>query len=187
MELRQYLTIFRRHFLAIIIFSLAGAAIAISWAARLPSGFKAEQLFFIVPPKAVNNDLYNFQGYFGQEKARNATDTAVAILASSDFVKLVPPSAAITARKIAPQVISIAATTNQEGSAANLLEKAALIFNQKMVDLTEGDYAIQLKAVGTNPSVASAAPNKVILAVGGFVAGLTFALFVVGLKNYFKL
>lgn len=188
MELRQYLAIFKKHFWAISLFGVVGAVTAFVFVARLPSGVRLEQLFYIVPPASPKEDTYNFEGYFRQEKARNVTDTVVAILGSADFAQtVVVPPEAVSVHKIAPQLISIAVTSSQQENAKILLEKAVLSFNQKMADLVGFEQAVQLKPVANNPLTASVTQNKFILVIFGAVAGITFALFVVGLKTYFKL
>ena len=186
MELKQYLKIFKQYSPLIIAFSLLGAALAFVLTPRLPSGYTASQLFYVVSPKLAQNPSYNFEGYFIQEEARNFTDSAIAILSSADFTsELAGPNLSINARKAAPQVIRLSVTAETPENSRKLLTKAVSSFNQKMVDLT-GDQAVRIKAVGPEMEATFAGFNQKIMMVFGFLIGAIFAILTVSLKTYFK-
>lgn len=201
MELKQYLTIFKKHWLFILVFALSGATVAYLFSAKLPSGYQQDQLFFISSSQ-TESEGYTFEGYYGQEKARNFTDTAIAILESPEFlIETSIPDAKISAHKLTPQLVRITVTSTNPEAAAGLMPEIASNFNQKIRDLTESDQTIlsdktsllsdktslQITAVGPGSPTYYVAPSKKIYIPFGFAIGLTFAGFVIALKTYFKL
>ncbi|OGD97569.1 hypothetical protein A3G16_03365 [Candidatus Curtissbacteria bacterium RIFCSPLOWO2_12_FULL_41_16] len=189
MELKQYLAVFKQYSFFILIFTIIGAALSLIYVSKLPSGIHLEQLFFVTSSQtSINSPNLSYpDDYFAQEKARNFTDTAVSILESQDFSQeVITFPETISAQKIAPQVIKLAVTSQTPQSARLLIQKAVVKFNQKLQDLA-GSEPIQLKAIGENSNLVPNFPNKKILASAGAVAGFTFALFVTGLKTYFRL
>lgn len=190
MELKEFLKIIKKNILFIIITALAGGVIGFSSSGFFPSGYSQSQLFFITQPasQVQTNQEYDFEGYYQQEKSRSFTDTAIAILESSDFTsEVLNPQNLLSVRKIAPQVIRITVSSQTPQSLKGQTEKIASSFNSKIIDLTGSTASAQLKAVGrANDSIFSGFNNK-ILFLFGLLLGTTFALFITGLKNYFKL
>lgn len=174
MELKAFLKILSKYLLLILAFAILGLIAAYALA-KAPQGAQVEQLFFI-PPSADSADLQ--AAYYGQETARNFTDTAVSILESADFRSSVPAQGQITARKVAPQLIRISATANDAGAAKNLMETTINSFNQK--------FPQKLSAVGQGPHEVIPRPSKHIMLAAGLITGIIFALFVVSIKEYFK-
>lgn len=185
MELREFLKIATRNIWAIIIFSVIGAVLAASIATKTSATVHLEQLFFI-PAKSPNPESQIGTGYYDQETARNFTDTAVAILESPDFAKELKGQGTISVRKVAPQIIRISANAPHLQTAKGQIDEAASTFNRKMVDLS-GTTLYELKAVGTGPQRTFSSPSKKVAAIFGVLAGSVFAIFAIGLKNYFKL
>src|SRR3989344_4816618 len=116
MELKFYLQIIKKNLALIASLALIGAFSAYFSTSFLESGYKATGTFYL-SNNSSNEDQqrYNFDGYFSQSTAINATDTTVAILTSSDFQKEFSGSqASVGVRKIAPQVIEITTTSQDQ-------------------------------------------------------------------------
>lgn len=183
MELNQYLVIFKKHFIFIASFAILGSFFAFLLGSKLPSGYRAEQLFYIVDSQPAK-EAEILPSYYSQEKARNFTDTAVAILSSPDFANYQSP---VSARKIAPQIIRLTATANDPQTAQNLVEKASINFNQKLRNSADLNSSLEIRAVGKSMPPTDIAISPKIALFGGFIIGLILAIFVVALKTYFKL
>jgi len=187
MELREYIRLLRKNIGAVIVLVLFGALLSLLISAKLPSGYSQSQTFYIVAPKETSREFYDYEGYFGQQKARDFTDTAVVLLGSDDFRREVNISdVSLTARKVAPQVIKLTTTAKSASEAKDALEKTSQSFNQKLVSLAGQDQALQIKPVGQVQPGYFTSPNKKILAVFGASLGFVFAVLVISLKTYFK-
>ncbi|MBI2327136.1 hypothetical protein HYU92_02350 [Candidatus Curtissbacteria bacterium] len=188
MELKQYLAIFKKYSVFILAFAAVGAASAFIVAARLPSGYRLDQLFYLWPAQNQSDNFYNFDGFYAQEKARNFTDTAVAILASPDFLKEVTqPYESIAVRKTAPQLIRITSIGSTPEDTQILMQKTLTSINQKLTSLASPNPQVQLRAISQDKEVTYQAPNKKILIPFGAIIGAILAIFIAGLKTYFKL
>jgi len=179
MELKEFIRLFKKNALAVIFFILIGLVLSILISAKLPSGYNQSQTFYIVEPKENAGDFYDYEGYYGQQKARDFTDTAVAILQSENFPNL-------TVRKVAPQVIKLTATAESADESENLLDRVKGSFNQELVSLSGQDQALQIRPIGQVQPASFVSPNKKLLAVFGASLGFVFGVLVVGLKTYFK-
>ena len=187
MELRKYLAILKKNWFFILIFAIFGAATAQIIASKLPSGYSKNQLFLITTSEK-QSESFSAEGYYAQERARNFTDTAVAILQSPEFLKEASrQEVAISAQKIAPQLIRVTAITPKPEDADFQIDKISSTLNQQLADLTGPNQPLQVKGVGSSSPTSYNAPNKKILIPFGIATGATFALFVTGLKTYFKL
>lgn len=177
----------KKYFLFIIILSVCGAAIGYNLAKFLPSGYKQTQLFFLTPETAQDQDT-NLGKYFIQENSRNFTDTAVAILQSTEFQsEVLKPGQVLTVRKIAPQVIRLTYTHSTLNSDDPKLIDVAGHFNQKIENLLQSTSSAQLKPIEQVSEPSFSALNKYVLLAGGFLIGALFAVFIIGLKVYLKL
>lgn len=183
MELKEYLKIITKNAWAILIFAAFGALIAFAISGRASATIQLEQLFFLPAqnvPSQQNSD------YYSQERARNFTDTAVAILESPDFAMELTSPGSLSVRKVAPQVIRLTTSANDHQSAKSRLDESVAAFNSKMQELTSSP-SYELKAVGSGPHRTFAQPTKKVATIFGALAGGVFALFVIGLKNYFRI
>ncbi len=182
MELEQYTKVIRKNIFIVIALIILGAGVAFYFSANFRPGYQASQTFYISQDQTQDATQ---NSYFTQEKARNFTDTAVSILQSPDFRNSLAAAGAVTASKLAPQVIRITATAQDTASTKNLMETAVLTFNSKVKELSQAPS--QLKSIGKapEPQITALSP-KIILAFGA-LAGFTASLIVVGLKTYFRL
>lgn len=188
MELRQYLKILRKNLALIIVFGGAGALIAFFLTLKLPSGYSQRSLFYLVPPLTASPTSYNFEGYYAQEKARNFTDTAVAILESADFTqKVVESNQSLSVRKVAPQVVRLSAFAPSGEAARLLIEKAASRFNQELNNLSGQADSLKIVPIDSQRSSNYSSPNRLVYLLSGFLGGFLFALLAIGLKVYFRL
>ena len=179
MELVEFLKFFKKNALAVIFFVFAGLVLSVLLSAKLPSGYSQSQTFYIVEPWKNAGAFYDYEGYYGQQKARDFTDTAVAILQSENFPNL-------TVRKVAPQVIKLTATAESADESENLLDRVKGSFNQELVSLSGQDQALQIRPICQVQPASFVSPNKKLLAVFGASLGFVFGVLVVGLKTYFK-
>lgn len=185
MELRQYIRIFKKNLLIIFVFSVAGAALAILLTKSLPGGFSQTQTFYVSSPIEGSPE---YAGFYTQEKARNFTDTAVAILESLDFKKeLVSSGDLIRTQKVAPQVVRITTTSQDQQRARALMGSTVDSFNTKIQKLSGNQPQIQLKELTTADEPQKITRNKLVFAAAGLVLGTTAAILTVSLKTYFKL
>lgn len=187
MELKEYLLIFKKYSLFILILAAVGSIISYTYTIKLSEGTHASQLFYVVTPLSPTT-LYDFEGFYAQEKARNFTDTAVIILESPDFnQEIISSPDTISARKLAPQLIRLTVESSSFASAQALIGKTATSFNQKLISLAGQDQAIQIKAIGQGPIISAPSPKRGIIVLFGAVTGMIFAIFIAGIKTYFKL
>jgi len=185
MDLKEFAKIIKNNTPTLALFAVIGSLVAFSITTKIKSSVELEQLFYIETTYEAPQAEYRFDGYYAQEKARNFTDTAVAILSSSGFVGELNTEGTITVRKMAPQVIRLNVQSSSSQAANQKLTEAVLRFNQKMLVLQK-ENPHQLKAISLSPKSVFSGPTKKISAVLGFFLGGIFALLVVGLKVYFK-
>ncbi|OGD87350.1 hypothetical protein A3D81_02285 [Candidatus Curtissbacteria bacterium RIFCSPHIGHO2_02_FULL_40_17] len=204
MELAEYIKILKKNAYLVALFTVLGIALALVFVSKINKGPRYEQLFFIMSvseeertpaertgesiasTKEAQDAVYRFEGFYATEKARNFTDTALAIILSPDFKNEVTTQAtALSARKIAPQLIRLSIYAANLDSARSTMNKTKDRFNQKIVDLT-GDSEFQLKPIGTAIVPVTAQPQPKALIIFGAIAGFVFALVTIGFKTYFK-
>lgn len=186
MELATYIKILRKNIGVLIALPVAFAILALYLSTKLQSGYAFEQTFYVAPEEGTLPQTQaspDQSSYFTQEKARNFTDTAVAILESADFRRDLG-SGSISVKKAAPQLIKITAVSQDVPTSQVLMEKTISTFNAKLKNLP-ADF--QIKAIGTpaNPQKSAVSP-KIIIAFA-LLAGLTIAVLTIGLKRYFRL
>lgn len=190
MELKKYLQIVKSNLLLIAIIALIGAFSAYLTAPHLQSGYSAQNTFYLsnqaqetIPPQG-----YNFGGYFLQSTAINATDTAVAILESSDFQnQLKSPGTTTTIKKIAPQVIQITVTSHDPSFPNIQIKSIPDTFNKKMKELNPVNPVLTLSPLSNQVNVSYRSLNSKVLALAGFLLGTVFAFLILGLKSYIEL
>lgn len=191
MELKQYLKVAKKYWLLIVIASLTGVLLALFAVRKMPQGFVLTQTFFITPPAVQNFAQYHFEAYYAGEKARNFTDTAVAILDSADFKsRLVSPGQALQVKKLAPQVIQIKAFAPAPEEAKQLMMTTTNAFNAQFVfvqPLPADPASFGLKEVVPPQAPTQQVVDRRVAAAAGLVLGFAFAIFVVSLKSYFKI
>lgn len=192
MELREYLNILKKNILLIAglaIIGAIGAGLSGNW---LPNGYRASRLYYLdIPSKdslAKGQGNGYFESFYAQKKAGDFTDTAVGILESGDFLKIVlPDDSSINVRKVAPQLIGLTVTSPGPEKAKDTVDRIARGFNQKMIDLVGSDYSPQIKPLGEPLPTVLYGIDRKILASFGFIVGSIIALSVIALKSYFKL
>lgn len=185
MELKQYLKIVKKNLLLVLVLSVAGAVLALLLTKSLESGFSQTQTFYVSSPIEGSPE---YAGFYTQEKARNFTDTAVAILESLDFKKeLVSPGDLIRTQKVAPQVVRITTISQDQQRAKALMGSTVDSFNTKIQKLSGNQPQIQLKELTTADEPQKITSNKLVFAAAGFVLGATAAILTVSLKTYFRL
>ena len=190
MDLREFLKIIKQNIIYIVALATFGAVIGFFSADFFGGGYHHSQLFFLSEPsiKASKDQNYRSESFFLQEKSRNFTDTAVAILSSPDFQnEILNPQDSLSVRKVGPQVIRLTYISQQPESSNTQLAKAAEAFNTKIQGLAQSSTFAQLKPVAPASAPTYSKLYTQVLFVFGAVLGTAFALFIVSLKNYFRL
>lgn len=191
MEFKLYLKVAKRYWLFIVAASLAGALLATFAVSKMPQSYVLTQTFFITPAPVQNFAQYHFEAYYAAEKARNFTDTAVAILNSADFGgQVVAGGQTLQVRKLAPQVIQIKAVAANPNEAKQLMARTVNTFNTKFIfgqPLPADPGSFGLKEVAPAGEPIRQLVKRQVASAAGLVLGLAFAVFVVSLKSYFKI
>ena len=190
MELKEFIKILKSYLTVIIVLAIVGAASGFYSTRYFSSGYHHTQVYFLTDSSAQPASVENIksENFFTQEKARNFTDTAVAILESPDFKsENIGTGDELIVRKLAPQVIRLTYVSPNADSNNSQLQKVTENFNTKSQSLTGSTQASQLKAVAGFKPPSYSSLNQFVLAVGGAFIGIVFALFVIGVKNYLKI
>ena len=186
MELKVYITLLKKYLAFIILCIIGGAAIGTISTNFLPQGFNLTQTFFISAPHSTAQ-AYDYEGFYAQEKARNFTDTAVAILESTDYKsQVLPQGENLTIKKLAPQIIRLTLVSKNSQNSKDLMQKSVDSFNKKFIDLAGEDNALSLKQIASSLEPSYQRSSRKIYAVGGAVLGTAFGVIVISLKSYFK-
>lgn len=196
MELKQYLKIIKKNLLFVVLITTIAFLAGNFASKKLQNGFRLEESFIImqINQTALNNFQitspampYSFSGYYEQEKARNFTDTAVAIFQNSDFSNdIIAPGNTISAQKLAPQLFKVTVSSQNISEAKFDLDRLILKFNQKLKTLSPQDY-LQIAPLGTpkEPFISKFDPK--IISTASVLLGLTLSLVLIAIKSYFKL
>lgn len=190
MELEELIQIIKKYFAFIGVLVVIGAIIGASSSDFFSSGYNHSQTYFLADKftqTPVSANLRS-ESYFEQEKPRNFTDTAVAILNSPDFKsQVLEGTDDLIVRKVAPQVIRLTYVSNSPDQNFIKLNEISDKFNQKIQDLQESSPSSQLKAIGQVGTPVYSALNSSTLAASGAILGAVFAIFIISLKTYFKI
>lgn len=193
MELKDLIKILRENLILILCLTVLSIALSYIYASQKASGYNVAQTYLINTQEASTSsqlsppETRNFDSFYQQEKARNFTDTAVAILQSSDFQKdIASPADSLSIQKVALQVIKITSTSNNSQDAQKLNEKTVSTFNEKIKNLLPNQPP-QLLSVGPISQSFSTVSQRKIYLLFGAIAGFTLGLFIAGLKTYLKL
>lgn len=179
MELKVYLKVFSKYWWLIVVLAILGASLGYSYTRLAPTGFRATQTFFITP---ASSSQLNLEANSAQEKARNFTDTAVAIISSSAFQRqLTSVGQALTVKKNAPQVLTISTFSASPEGADILMARAQELFNSRF-----GSPGATLEEIGPAQTPQAILVTPAIYTIAGALLGFAFAIFVISLKVYFK-
>lgn len=185
MELKEYLKLFKKYAIFIVLCAVLGTILGAFSTRFLPSGYTIQETFFIAGPTSTTG-AYDYEGFYSQEKARNFTDTAVAILESHDFQKEIFRNGSLEVKKLAPQVIRLTVVNQDPKSAKEMLANVKEGFNKKFIELgTNQSLSIKEIAPAEEPSFKRS--SRKIYALGGVVMGFAVSVVVISLKSYFKL
>lgn len=184
MEFKSYLKVLRKYLYFFVALLFLGALIGFLIAARQPTGQTATKLYLIKAQESTSETTFDFDGYYAQEKARNFTDTLVAILKSSTFTaNILASGQSIQIEKEAPQLIKVSVFAESPQEAQSLLLKTETVINQKLSRLFRKELTIeplQDPVIGQKTNL-----PQIAYLLTGSILGLAFALFVVTLKEYF--
>lgn len=135
MQLNDLINLIKKYLILIVIFALIGAFVSASSASFFSSGFEHQRLYFLTDP-ILNNQISqnpNSESFLLQEKSRNFTDTAIAILDSPDFKSLVlENNDSLEVRKIAPQIIRLTLISSSANPDHSKLQKLLYHYLKKV-------------------------------------------------------
>lgn len=184
MELKEYLEILKKNLLFIIFLAALGAVIAYLLTSNFRGGERAQKHYLLVSEAASGGELSSGLIY---REPLDLTDTAVAILATYDFKKeILKHQENLIVKKEAPLVLNLQAQAGQRERAYQIIQAAAANFNQKIAGLLGQNNQIRLMEIGSSYESLMPVLDKKITTAFGFLLGATFAIFVIGLKTYFK-
>ena len=194
MELKDLIKIIKNNLVLIGAITLVCVLLAYIYSSQRASGYNAAQTYLIDTQEATNSPQIsslgqppNFDSFYKQEKARNFTDTAVAIIQSADFQNgLISSRDSISVQKIAPQIIKIVTVSQNLNQAQALSGEIPSAFNQKIKNLLPNQPP-QLVPLGSTSQTYSTTSQRKFYLLFGAVAGLALGIFVTGLKTYLKL
>lgn len=186
MEFKEYIKIFKKYSAFILLCVILGAVVGFFSTNYLPQGYRLTQTLIISGPQPAP-DTYNYEGFYSQERARNFTDTAVAILESGDFQKEIPQNGSLEVKKLAPQVIRLTVTAKDPATSKDLMQKTQEAFNKKYLELAGDNQNITLKPIASPEEPAFQRSSRKIYAAGGAIIGLALSIAAISLKSYFRL
>lgn len=177
MELINYLKLIRQYAAFILICAFTAAVLAYLASDSISSGYKKSQTYFL----AIDN--------INQvDNANELTDTAVAVIQSDEFKQESATfMVSFSARKIAPYVIKITFTSQNESSLAYQTQIVEKMFNEKLKSLSQNPPELRLVPLGAQNQITKTNLNKNVLAVFGIMIGALFAQLVIFAKTYLKL
>lgn len=185
MELKKIIESLKPYFLFLIILGIVGGIIGAKSASFFPQGYRQSQLFFVTEPSAIDSQD-SVGAYFKQEKERNFTDTAAAIIQDPNFSNEVfAAQVSLSVRKLAPQVVRITAQSPHKESLYGTFQKISTAFNTKINQLSISQ-ANQITPIFEPENLSYFALNKFVLAASGVILGLISGIMVSALKIYFK-
>ena len=186
MELRELASILRKNWPIIAALSLAGVLIALILTKSMSKNYVMTQTLFVAAKQQPQETAGTLPAYYDQEKARNFTDTAVAILQSPDFKNSVlGPSESASTKKEAAQVITISASAPTQRATSQLMEKTITTFNNNLINLNNQETF--LKQVGKSQEPHIPALNRKVYLLAGLLLGLAASVAAISLKTYFRL
>lgn len=186
MELKELISIIRKNWQIVVALSVTGVVLALFLTAKMSKNYVQTQTLFVSAKQQPPDTTSTSPAYYDQEKARNFTDTAVAILQSPDFKNSVlGPGESTSTKKEAAQVLTITASAPTPEAASQLMEKTITTFNNNLVNLNNQETL--LKQVGKNQEPHLPAVNRKVYLLAGLLLGLAASVAAISLKTYFRL
>ena len=184
MELRDYWQLLKKNLAFIAFLAFLGAAGAYLLTSNFQGGQQVQKHYLLIEETTP-------VGEFGSpvifQESVDLTDTAVAILQTYDFKKeILANRENLIVKKEARQVLNLQAQASQKERAGEIIEAAAANFNGETANLFGRNSKIRLAEIGASYESLKPALDKKITTAFGFLLGVAFAVFAVGLKTYFK-
>lgn len=197
MELKEYLSIFKRYLRLLLAVSVIFGIAGFIFSQFLPIKYRASTTLFVKREvEAPNPNYFTYEGYHAQMTAQKYADTVLGFLESEDIVKralevmsLAPTqkmigeiSAAIFAKKTAPQLVFLTVTRKEATESARLASALVQATKERSDLLNEkGDTALSIDTLNPEPIVKMQKPhpklNALVSALTGFLLS-TVAVFV---------
>jgi len=177
MKIKEIITIIKENVIFISVVVILFALLAYLSTSFKKPGYTQDRTVFLKIQQSTSSDrLPDIQAL---------TDTAVAILSSRDFQNSTGAPAAVSVKKIAPQVISISSSAQTGQMASQAVEKTITEFNNVSSNLI--NYSPVLQSIGSQPEPGKALLNNKVLTVFGALVGFIIALSTITISRYLRL
>lgn len=180
MYLAKLAAMIKKNLIFILTVVVLGALIAYISSSFVQSGYRQERTMFLKVEERPG-------GPQGRIDRQALTDTVAALIASTDFQRGISTSGvSAAARKQAPQVITITTTSQRPELSRQALENIVSKFNSTSATLIT-DSDVELVSLGelSEPEMKILSPK--LLAIFGALVGLTVALAIILIYQFFKL
>lgn len=179
MYLDQYIKIAKTNLFFICALTAVGAVCGYLSVAHIESGYKAQQTIFVRIEKS--NPLA-----YESVDAQTITDTVVAYISSTDYQRKANKTSQTNAKKVAAQVVTLTATSQNLEEAQNSLKNTTTNFNQVAPDLIR-HAKVELTNVGEQAIPTKNALNSRVLALFGTLLGFAASISIISVSRYFRL
>ena len=185
MELKDYWKLLKKNLAFIVCLALLGALCAYVLTSNFQGGHNVQKHYVLLEETVFGSGAEN--PVIIREPV-DLTDTAVSILQTYDFKKeILKNQENLIVKKEARQVLNLQAQAGQKERAGEIIETAVTNFNGKAVNLFGQESKVRLAEIGASYESLRPALDKKITTAFGFLLGVAFAIFTVGLKTYFKM
>lgn len=202
MELGDFFRLLRKYYRVLVAVTLAFTAIGVGVSLLLPATYRASTTLAVRRRvEEANPGYFSYEGYYAQQTAREYADAVVGFLQSDEIVRqalltvgmpttqelIGQVSAAIDARKTAPQLVLLQIDWGEVGESADLAAALVSVVKDRSEELNQqGDRAIHIDTLSASPIVEERKPLMVLNAIVGGLVGLFLSVGVVSLVEYLK-
>jgi len=196
-ELRDYLKIFKRYLLLLVILLVGTNGLVLTYFLNQPERFKAKAVMYVNrTPEPRNNQYYTFEGYYAGLASKEQTDVVVGLLKSNDISRLAWEKAALTnssekitteVRKVGPQLINVEVRAQSEEVAKKLLVSLAVVVSERSQQLAKNEnQAAEVTLVNPEPEAGPASVNLPLYVAIASVGSLLLTFLITVIREYFR-
>jgi len=203
MELREYLKIFKKHLVLILVITFLLTAAAFVFTLNQPIRYQANGSLTIVPKSIAElKNIYQYDGYYALQASNLFGTTISSWLANPDIVTEIYKKAGYSSEGMNPQSLSKLIKTNQTLNSsmvtfqlvdenkekADKLAKATIeVVREKTNKFNQtAGTRVNFEIVSNPPLINKVEPKKELNTAIGFLAGLILGIFGAFVIEYFK-
>jgi len=203
MELREYLKIFKKHLVLILVITFLLTAAAFVFTLTQPIRYQANGSLTIVPKSIAElKNIYQYDGYYALQASNLFGVTISSWLANPDIVTEIYKKAGYSSEGMSPQSLSKLIKTNQTLNSsmvtfqlvdenkekADKLAKATIeVVREKTNKFNQtAGTRVNFEIVSNPPLINKVEPKKELNTAIGFLAGLILGIFGAFVIEYFK-